>query len=239
MFIKKHIMYALEAPKHDDAKVNNGVELIGGRPLMVMVSEDGRASKVDGANEGGGAKLNNGGANWTGEKIANDVGGGGASEDDGVNKSSGTELNEDGASGTGGPTVNGIGASESGGANKGCYMDEDDENCDERYFNGYSNFYTNDHIDYGYLDVYGSQGVEHEDAGAAGSLRADCGGIGVAQQTQDQEKQHIGSAVGKQVRAHCEDKHGEYGSIDTLLDDTQCWELNSNPGSSEDEGTEG
>ncbi|KAL3537886.1 hypothetical protein ACH5RR_001252, partial [Cinchona calisaya] len=105
---------------------------------------------------------------------------GGEATNGGVN--GGTELIGSGASEAGkdhegfGNELNGSGVDDDD--CEGCYTNEDDSSCDERYFNGYSNFYTDDHMDYGYSDANGSQGVEDKVVGFGGSLGAYCGAAG-------------------------------------------------------------
>ncbi|KAL3534364.1 hypothetical protein ACH5RR_002825 [Cinchona calisaya] len=228
-------MYALETPKHDDAKVNDGPELNGGRATDDGVNGEaelngGRDLRVigqgDGASESGGVELN-------GEGIS--VGGG-------TNEDGGVELNRGRASGAGGPTINVVGDNKSDGANEGAGTDQngceaDNSSCDDSSCDGCSNFGTT--LDYGCSDVNGTQCVEHQGAGATRSPGANYRDTGATQQKQGQEQQHVYSAAGKQAKAHHENEHEEDDSVDQLFDDTQYREINSNLGSFEDEGTEG
>ncbi|KAL3525018.1 hypothetical protein ACH5RR_013390 [Cinchona calisaya] len=80
-------MYALDAPKPDDAKVSERTELNGGRD-----SEAGGECKGDGVSEGGGAKLNGGGGGGASES-GGDCEGDITSKGDGASECGDAKLN--------------------------------------------------------------------------------------------------------------------------------------------------
>ncbi|KAL3537569.1 hypothetical protein ACH5RR_000935 [Cinchona calisaya] len=146
---------------------------------------------------------------------------------------------------------------------EGHYTSEDGGSCDEKEFEGYSNFCRDDYMDYGkpplesqVLDeeqgeaqeVASNQGAAQEAASNQDAAQEatsnqgtgaefECAGAGIVGSSGDEfERSYAAGSTGaKQKRAHTEDKHVEPDSVDHLLSDPQRWELNSNPGSSDDE----
>ncbi|KAL3502666.1 hypothetical protein ACH5RR_037115 [Cinchona calisaya] len=197
------------------------------RKRIMAKLNGGRNCEGDRASEGNGAELNGSGVSMDGR----------TSKLDGANNGGGAELNRDRANGTAGPIANGIRDGETS-KGSGAEVNGGEANRTGRpIVNGV-----------GSIECFGTSEAGRDcecDRASEGDGASKDGGdelnIGGASKTDDhmdygcsdiyesQGVEHEGTGAAGSPGAN-------YGGADSVLDDTQCWELNSNLGSSEDKG---